>query len=46
MKPTVENQGFVLTVYICCVQQLEITTDGTYKSAMNIFDKRLLQRSE
>jgi len=28
------------------VQQLEITTDGTYSSAINIFDKCLLQRRE
>jgi len=28
------------------VQQLEITTDGTYKSTTNVFDKCLLQRSE
>jgi hypothetical protein len=28
------------------VQQLEITADGTYRSAINIFDKCLLQRRE
>jgi hypothetical protein len=36
----------VLTVLDLYVQQLEITTDGTYKFTQNISPKRLLHRSE